>query len=602
MVFVDCINHRFYGVGPKEDRAIFKDAGFRWDPVRRRWLTDSLAVAARADAPFTDRAVVEAVSREALREQSHDLSYAADSDFEPPAPDGLAYKPFQKAGIEYALKRRDTLIADPPGLGKTPMSIGVANALPGCRRILVIAPASLKENWRREFRKWTTQGLSVGVSHASMRVKEHVGTYKNGKPKYKLRTYKNVWPQSDVVIVNYDVLERFEEQIDDEHWDLLVCDEAHALKTPDANRTLRVLGGSRLEPDPKRKGKKRKKFYDPIDAERRVFLSGTPMLSRPIELWPLVKACDPDGLGKDYYEYAYRYCEGRHTIHGFDVRGASNLEELGEFLRSAFMIRRSKREVLPELPEVQRQVVLVESPELSKLVAREDELAQQLKLYESMVTDEDQDLDKLDSDMGASIAEVAESYGLGQDGKPNIDYVAQVLGLEPPAVEILFEELASVRQQIGIAKAPLVRDWVRDFLEGNPGEKVILFGYHKDVVRSLYAELEQYEPALIYGDTPMHKRQGEVDRLQEDENCRVLIGNLHSAGVGFTMTRAANVVFAEGDWVPSMMRQAEDRTCRIGQEADAVLSSALMANGSIDAKIAHTAMDKELNIGLALDT
>ena len=176
-----------------------------------------------------------------------------------------------------------------------------------------------------------------------------------------------------------------------------------------------------------------------------------------------------------------------------------------------------------------------------------------------------------------------------------------VQSVSPP--EILFEELAKVRQEIGIAKAPMVRDWVRDFLEGNPGEKLILFGYHKDVIRRLYAELEEYNPGLIYGSTPLHKRQqGQVDKFQEDESCRLIIGNLHSMGTGFTMTRAANVVFAEGDWVPSLLRQAEDRSCRIGQLAMKVLAVYLMANGSIDSKIAHTSVEKELNIGLALDS
>lgn len=615
MALIDCINHRFIGIGDYGDRHVFKDAGFTWNAIRKRWITDSLAVASKADALFTERATLEALGRDAKSEKSHTLSYAKDTEFNPPTPAGLEFRPFQKAGIQYAILRKDTLIADPPGLGKTVQAVGVSNVMPAPRRILVIGPASLKENWRREWLRWTTHSHTVGIAEATKKVKRKVGKYKNGNDKFKVETIKDFWPDTDVVVVNYDILARFEDIIKSQKWDLLVCDEAHALKNPEAMRTLQVLGGSRLEDvvsdrhadlPKKYKPKKKKKrvYYKPIDADRRLFLTGTPILSRPVELWSLLRATDPDGLGRDYDAFVYRYCAARKTIHGLDVSGASNMEELGEHLRRILMVRRQKKEVLPELPDVQQQVVLIESPEISKLVAREDELAQQLKLYEAVLTEAGGDLDTLDAALGASIAEVAATYGLDNSGgsKPKIDYVAQVLGLEPPAVEILFEELAAVRREIGVAKVPVVVDWVRNFLEGNPGEKLILFAYHKDVVRGLHEQLAEYNPGLIYGSTPVNKRQLQVDKLQEDETCRLIVGNLHSMGTGFTMTRAANVAFAEGDWVPSLLRQAEDRSCRMGQEADRVLAAYIMANGSIDAKIAQTAVGKELNIAMALDT
>uniref|UniRef100_A0AB74UGS4 DNA helicase n=1 Tax=Caulobacter phage BL57 TaxID=3348355 RepID=A0AB74UGS4_9VIRU len=359
-------------------------------------------------------------------------------------------------------------------------------------------------------------------------------------------------------------------------------------------------------------------WFNPVDAKRRVFLSGTPMMNRPLELWSIVKAFDPDGLGKDWKEYGYRYCAGwfdnmRGPQGSYDFTGSSNEEELGYRLRSTFMVRRNKREVLPELPPKFRQIVLLDSPEIREVVAREDELAEALKLYESNVLKpENETEDERDIRLGLSILDTAYKYGfhkaVGPDGdpdKPNsraldLDYAAAVLGLAPPAVAVLFEEIAQVRRELGMAKLPAIIPWVKDFLDA--GEKLILFAYHSDVVKALAEALSDYNPAMIYGGTPVHRRQLQVDKFQEDETCRVIVCNLQAAGVGFTMTRAHDVAFAEGDWTPTLIEQAEDRACRIGQTAEKIMSFFLVANGSLDARIAQAAKEKEDNINKVMDT
>jgi SNF2 family DNA or RNA helicase len=167
-------------------------------------------------------------------------------------------------------------------------------------------------------------------------------------------------------------------------------------------------------------------------------------------------------------------------------------------------------------------------------------------------------------------------------------------------VAVLFEEMATVRRDLGIAKLSVVTPWVTDFLEG--GEKLLVFAYHSVVVKALAERLDNWRPAVIWGGTPMHRRQPQVDMFQNDEGCRVFIGNIAAAGVGFTLTRAADVAFAEGDWVPSMIEQCEDRACRIGQTAEKITSYFLVANGSLDARIAQAAKAKEDNINLAMGT
>src|SRR5579864_8975209 len=102
---------------------------------------------------FGDAAGQAAVAKEILKKESLQTSRATDAEIEIPRPEGLEYLPYQKAGIAYALQRKDTLIADEMGLGKTIQAIGVANAVADAKHMLIICPAKLKLNWMKEFLK-----------------------------------------------------------------------------------------------------------------------------------------------------------------------------------------------------------------------------------------------------------------------------------------------------------------------------------------------------------------------------------------------------------------------------------------------------------------
>ncbi len=642
---IDFFDNHYVALGHFSEKDEIKRAGFTFHFQKKVWRTASKEVALRLlEADWTQRACDQYEYERSVQEHSYEYSWRAATEYQFPAPPGKKGFPFQQAGVEYAMMRKDTLIADEPGLGKTIQAIGVLNADESIKRALFIVPASLKINWYREIDRWMMPDLTFGIAEASRVVREQVGVFKTGKqkgqPRYRMvETIPDFWPGTDIVIINYDILERFESQIKDQGWwDLLVCDECHTLKNEKSKRTLFVLGGSltptkaqkakhkekraaaraaaRMETDPVEKERLydiaslpdlKKEFFNPIDANRRVFLSGTPMMSRPVEFWPLVHAFDPGGLGRDYMDFVYEYCSAYTTNYGLDVSGCSNSEQLGRRLREAFMVRRLKREVLPELPAKTRIIVPLDSPEIRALVAREDELSQQLKLYESIVTGKS--LDQMEAEQGTSIINYLTRIGYdstAEDFDPekpswknlNMDYAAAVAGLAPPQVAVLFEEIALVRRELGIAKLSVVIPWIEDFLAGTSetNGKIIVFAYHSDVVKAIAEALADYNPAVIWGGTPVMKRQAQVDKFQEDESCRVFVGNIHAAGVGLTLTRAADVAFAEGDWVPAMIQQCEDRACRIGQTADAIMVYFLVANGSLDARIIQAVKFKEENI------
>lgn len=105
---------------------------------------------------------------------------------------------------------------------------------------------------------------------------------------------------------------------------------------------------------------------------------------------------------------------------------------------------------------------------------------------------------------------------------------------------------------------------------------------------------------MVRGDVSIEKRQAAVDAFQNDPNVTVFLGQIQAAGVGLTLTASSHVIFAELDWVPGNVSQAEDRCHRIGQK-DAVLVQHLVFDGSIDANMAHKLVAKQAVIDAALD-
>jgi len=527
-----------------EERLIPKRAGFRWHGIiARAWATYDPQVALKlarfADEPL--RAELEKIEKD--RQERLSLSRAVDADLEVPVPEELDYLPYQRAGVRFALGRDSVLIGDEMGLGKTIQAIGVINASPDVRRVLVICPASLRLNWKNELERWLVRDLRVGIA--------------NGPS----------WPEGvDVVIINYDILARHGETIRREEWDLLIVDECHYLKNPKTIRTRQVLGAWSRDPE---------KRVSPIPARRRLFLTGTPIVNRPIELWPLLKSLDPE-TWRSWRYYVTRYCAGHQTRWGWDVSGASNLEELQERLRSTVMIRRLKKDVLKELPAKRRQVIEIPANGAAAVVERERKAVRE---------------------RAERIRALRAAAELAKASDDPAEYRGAVERLREAQQE-LFEDLARVRHETAVAKIPYILEHLREAIEA--GGKVVCFAHHHDVMNAIAEEFGD-AAVLLTGKTPMAERQAAVERFQADESCRLFVGSIQAAGVGITLTASSHVVFAELDWVPGNVSQAEDRCHRIGQ-AESVLVQHLVLEGSIDARIARVIVAKQEVIDRALDS
>jgi SWI/SNF-related matrix-associated actin-dependent regulator 1 of chromatin subfamily A len=348
-----------------------------------------------------------------------------------------------------------------------------------------------------------------------------------------------------------------------------VADECHRLKNPKAKRTQRALGSW----DKKAKAK----IPGLADrAARKLFLTGTPLLNRPIELHPILAALDPKNFGNFWY-FAKRYCAAAQTRYGWDLSGASHLDELQTKLRASCMIRRLKEEVLTELPPKRRQVVCL-PPDEEDIAALVDEETGAWKQGAERLQDlqDEVDLAAASGDAGS--------------------YEAAVLALRQ-AAKTRFDEISRFRHALAVAKVPAVIEHVEDALESNG--KCILFGHHHDVLNPI-AEHFGTAAVKLTGETPMDERQGLVERFQTDPECKLFIGSISAAGVGLTLTAASLVIFAELDWVPANITQAEDRAHRITQK-NPVLIQHLVVDGSLDSQMAKTLVRKQELADTALD-
>lgn len=257
-------------------------------------------------------------------------SYSLGSSTKFLVPDGRDLYPFQKAGVEYALRRNRVLIGDEPGLGKTPMGIVVANEL-RAKRVLVVCPANIRLQWADQVRAWSTMVRPIIYPIES--------------------AAQGVHPRANWTIVSYDLASspKISEILGATQWDLAIIDECHYLKTPTARRTRAVLGDEGVT----------------RNAAFILGLTGTPLPNRPNECFTLAQSLCWDAIDfMGFKDFASRYnlVTKNKTKNNkiFVTEKTGRLLELQNRLRVNFMVRREKRVVLPQLPAITHSIAYVD--------------------------------------------------------------------------------------------------------------------------------------------------------------------------------------------------------------------------------------------------
>lgn len=460
----------------------------------------------------------------------------------PPAPPDKQYRPFQVEAITLARSRPNLLLADSMGLGKSIESIGVINDNPEIRKILIICPASLIFNWRFELINWVARrNMTLGIA-----------------------TTKR-WPQSDIIIVSYDSLKPLHRNIHSTEWDLLIVDEAHYAKNPNANRTMEIFGRESKEP-----AKRRPR----LEAGHKLLLTGTPIVNRPAELFPLVHYLAPDEF-PDRRAFINEFCGGKSKGQKKSEIGEKNLHQLHKRLTETVMIRRRKEDVLPELPPKIRQVIVMPGGRVQGAINLEK------KLY---------------ADIQKGLSIIRMKAELAKTVRNDEVYKAAVQELRR-AEFVTIQQITKLRMQTAMAKIPLVVDHVNNVLQHV--NKVVIFAHHTAVIENI--ALEYGEAVLtIHGKKMPAKRQELIDLFQSNHQYRVLVAAMRASGLGHNLTAAQVCCFAEQDWTPSVLNQAEDRLHRIGASG-VVIAQHLVLDGTIDAMVIDRIVEKQETITAALD-
>ena len=450
----------------------------------------------------------------------------------------------------------------------TIQAIGLINHL-GLKSGVIVCPATLKLNWLREMTKWLfDKSLTVGVA------------------------YGNEIPDTDFVIINYDILSRNKAELWGEHWDILICDEAQYLSNGDSKRTQVIFGDYRWDYKTKRIDRKAERIYCKVAgktvkmkclrAEYRLMLTGTPMMKQPADMWTIIRDFDPNGLGKNWDDFAFTYCDATMSGFGLQANGGSNLAELNEHLRRTFMIRRLKKHVLKDLPKKTREVIVFPREGMKRIINTErDKFTKALAMLGAANLGEEYkpEVALEEMDPGFILDTMTKFLPQGFDA-PEIEE------LDPGEVQPGFAAYSQARHDLALSKVPMAVEHIKRLVEA--GEKVIVFAIHKDVVAAVH-EAFPTAARIIGGlgakrvEAEKLRFQGDKDKgIEPDPECNVIICNLKAGGTGHTLTEATVVIFLEMWSVPGDMEQCEDRAHRYGLEHN-VLVQYLVVDGTIDA-------------------
>ena len=179
--------------------------------------------------------------------------------------------PFQAQGIAFGIEKKGRiLLADEMGIGKTIQAIGIAYIYRSNWPLLIICPASLKLNWRKEILQWLPEIKDEAIQVLSS-------------------SKEDLLKQSEIIIVSYDLLTRINHILSDYKFDMIIADEAHYIKSETAKRSKALLPCLKT-------------------SKRVLLLSGTPILARPAEVFNLLNGLRPD-IFDDFYPYGERYCK-----------------------------------------------------------------------------------------------------------------------------------------------------------------------------------------------------------------------------------------------------------------------------------------------------
>lgn len=519
-------------------KAIKQIPGVTWDSNNSFWR---VPVASAAEViswsesfsiPVDEEIYYLAANIKENLEKLRESSRSTDADIDVPGLRGQLL-PYQKAGIQYAASARRTFIADEMGLGKTIQAIATLEYVWDSYPAVVVCPPSLVLNWQAEYSRWLP-GRKVSVVMNRKEFPEK-GTY-------------------DVVVVGYSNITKWEKELAKHR--SYVFDESHYCKTTTAKRTKSAQKIAKSAPK------------DGIV----LCLTGTPVTNRPAEY-----AAQLEILGKlkefgGLWGFYRRYCGAYQDNFGqWNISGHSHLDELNERLRGMCYIRRTKDQVLLELPPVIHSPLLVEGTAAGLVEYKKAE----------------KDIIKYLQDRAR---EIARELGLSPAS------AAVIAKIKAESNEHLVR-LSVLRRLSARAKMPVIEEWVQERI--NEGKKVVIAAHHREVVNDL---ANKFGNLRIQGGMDVADVEIQKKKFQElsAAEAPVIVLSIQAAKTGHTLTAAQEVLFVELPWTPADVDQTYSRCHRLGQKGS-VTATYMLASGTLDEEIYSLIERKRGVVNAAVD-
>jgi len=464
------------------------------------------------------------------------------------SPRGLELMRHQARFVEAAREgHRTFLLADEPGLGKTAQSV-LAASVAGAYPLLAVVPNVVKMNWAREVERWTPHRRAT-VIHGDG---------------------NDLDAFADVVIVNYDVLDRHMAWLSTMGFRGMVVDEAHFIKNLSSQRSRNVLAlADRIRANAP--------GGDPL----LLALTGTPLINDVDDFraiwqflgWITGDKPSPELLGR-------LEANGLTPAeHGFYAEARQTVIDLG-------IVRRRKVDVAADLPAKRIADLPVElDDDLGRSIrAAERELGTRLaSRFRALVDARGQRVGDLDEDQRDQYIRAVARAELEESKSANSG-----------------ENVFTMVRRIGQAKAGLAADYAAQLARS--AGKVVFFAKHIDVMDQAEAAFAARElrTVSLRGDQSALARQAAIDAFNRDPDVHVAVCSLTAAGVGVNLQAASNVVLAELSWTSAEQTQAIDRVHRIGQD-EPVTAWRIIAAHTVDARIAELIDAKQALAARALD-
>ncbi len=528
---------------PVKVRNVKQLPGVTWHSKTKAWRVPYTAVDAavawadRFGLPVDDDLREDAENLVATRKQKSEASRSVDADVVVPNIQGELL-PYQRAGVAYAVDARRCFIADDMGLGKTVQALAaleLASQTSAAFPALIVCPPSLVLNWEREINRWFPHRTVQTVTNR----REFPGSSAT------VNSTSTTYGASDYLVIGYSNITHWEKLL--LGFNAYVFDESHYVKTPTAQRTKSALRLARSTP---KNGMV-------------LCLTGTPVTNRPAEYASQLEIIGRlNSLGGKWGFYR-RYCGAyQDKWKVWHIDGATNLDELNDTLRSVCYIRRTKTQVLDELPEVRHAPVVV------------DGTAKHMREYKEAQDD-------IVEYLVQRAKEIARELG-----KP-VGSAAVRAKMKAEANQHLVR-LAVLRRIAAKAKMDAVHEWVESRLES--GQKVVIAAHHREIVDELankYGGLK-IQGGMDVADVEEHKRKFQ-EMSVEEAPCIVL--SIQAAKTGHTLTAAQEVLFVELPWTPADVDQTYSRCHRLGQKGS-VTATYMVTAGTVDEEIYELIQNK----------